>query len=182
MAADIYKLVENMTNPVKCKLLLEIHEKGKATAKQLAKTSDVPQATLYRYLKKMTKDGILEVVEENRIRNTIERVYAMVDDLGGDTKKMLEENNGRAYMHIITRGMMGIMQEFKEYTARDDIDILHDGSGLSVAPINVTLEEMEEAARKIGEIVAPLTKNAPTPERSLHNLCLIFTPPEKRSE
>ena len=48
------RLMECITNPVKCKLLLEIHSKGKATAKQLADIyTDIPQATLYRHLKKM---------------------------------------------------------------------------------------------------------------------------------
>ena len=47
------RLMECITNPVKCKLLLEIHSKGKATAKQLAHIyTDIPQATLYRHLKK----------------------------------------------------------------------------------------------------------------------------------
>lgn len=60
------RLMECITNPVKCKLLLEIHSKGKATAKQLADIyTDIPQATLYRHLKKMLSDGILQVVEEN---------------------------------------------------------------------------------------------------------------------
>lgn len=62
------RLMECITNPVKCKLLLEIHSQGKATAKQLADIyTDIPQATLYRHLKKMLSDGILQVVEETQV-------------------------------------------------------------------------------------------------------------------
>lgn len=47
------KLMDCITNPVKCKLLLEIHSQGKSTARQLSDTySDIPPATLYRHLKK----------------------------------------------------------------------------------------------------------------------------------
>lgn len=47
------QLMDCITNPVKCKLLLEIHARGKATAKYLADIyHDIPQATLYRHLKK----------------------------------------------------------------------------------------------------------------------------------
>ena len=47
------KLMDCITNPVKCKLLLEIHSQGKSTAKHLANIyNDIPQATLYRHLKK----------------------------------------------------------------------------------------------------------------------------------
>ncbi len=68
------RLMECITNPVKCKLLLEIHSQGKATAKQLADIyTDIPQATLYRHLKKMLSDGILQVVEETQVRGTVEK-------------------------------------------------------------------------------------------------------------
>ena len=66
------KIMECITNPVKCKLLLEIYSQGQATAKHLSDTlGDVPQATLYRNLKKMLSDGILKVVDETPIRGTI---------------------------------------------------------------------------------------------------------------
>lgn len=49
------KIMECITNPVKCKLLLEIYSQGQATAKHLSDTlGDIPQATLYRNLKSCT--------------------------------------------------------------------------------------------------------------------------------
>lgn len=51
-------VMDCFTHPIKCKLLLELYSAGKATAKQLAETyNDIPQATLYRHLKRMTNDG-----------------------------------------------------------------------------------------------------------------------------
>ncbi len=39
------KIMECITNPVKCKLLLEIYSQGQATAKHLSDTlGDIPQA------------------------------------------------------------------------------------------------------------------------------------------
>ena len=71
------KIMECITNPAKCKLLLEIYSKGQATAKHLSDTfGDIPQATLYRNLKKMLNDGILKVVDETQIRGTVEKSYA----------------------------------------------------------------------------------------------------------
>ena len=74
------KLMDCITNPVKCKLLLEIHSQGKSTAKHLANIyNDIPQATLYRHLKKMLSDGILQVVEETQVRGTVEKTYSLAD-------------------------------------------------------------------------------------------------------
>ncbi len=39
------KIMECITNPIKCKLLLEIYSQGQATAKHLSDTlGDIPQA------------------------------------------------------------------------------------------------------------------------------------------
>lgn len=90
------KIIECFANPIKCKLLFEISSKGRVTAKQLAEIhSDITHATLYRYLKKMTADGILKVVGENQIRGTVERVYAVAPDLSLDAKKWWRKTTGR---------------------------------------------------------------------------------------
>jgi len=174
------KMAECFANPIKCKLLIEISNKERATAKQLAETySDITHATLYRHLKKMTADGILKVVEENQIRGTVERVYAVSPDTSLDAKKMVEENNGQAYMMMFTQFMMGLTEEFREYASRPDINILQDGSGFTVAPVYVTTKELEAAIIEIGKIINPLVGNEKTPERDLHNIAIITTPPKK---
>ena len=93
------RLMECITNPVKCKLLLEIHSQGKATAKQLADIyNDIPQATLYRYLKKMLSDGIIQVVEETPVRGTVEKTYSLAHNINSDMETMVENNSGELYM------------------------------------------------------------------------------------
>ena len=173
-------IMECFTNPVKCKMLLEINVKGQLTAKELAEScGDIPQTSLYRHLKSMTESRIIKVVDEHQIRGTVEKVYAMADDLSASVKKMIEENNGQAYMLLFTQYMMGVMQEFKAYTAHEDIDILNDGSGFSLAPVYVTREELIAAMHQIGDILTRLVSNESTPERSLHNIGMIITPPKR---
>ena len=93
------KLMDCITNPVKCKLLLEIYSKGKTTAKHLADIyNDIPQATLYRHIKKMLSDGILQVVEETQVRGTVEKTYALAYDNNSNMENMVEENSGELYM------------------------------------------------------------------------------------
>ena len=48
-------MMECMTNPVACRMLLEVMSKERVTAKQLAEVNDdIPQTSLSRYLKNMT--------------------------------------------------------------------------------------------------------------------------------
>ena len=173
------RLLSYMSDPVKAKLILEINKQQQATAKQLAEIcSGIPQATLYRHLKRMLSDGILKVVSENRIRGTVEKVYAIGIDPGDDIEKMLRENDGEMYFQIITQQLLGILQEFQEYSTRAAIDILHDGSGILVTPVYATTEELTQAIIKINEVMASLYQNPADGERSLHNICIVTTPPK----
>ena len=83
----IDKIMDCIANPVKCKLLIEIYSHGQATAKYLSdKFDDIPQATLYRNLKKMLSDGLLKVIEETQVRGTVEKTYALAFDLNSSRK------------------------------------------------------------------------------------------------
>ncbi|MCC0640839.1 MULTISPECIES: helix-turn-helix domain-containing protein [unclassified Clostridioides] len=174
------KLMDCFINPVKCKLLLEIYSNKQTTAKQLAeKFKDISQATLYRYLDKMLKDNILKVVEENKIRGTVEKVYAVKSDIDDDAKKMINENSAEAYVQLFTQYMMAFMKEFYDYAKREEKDILKDGSVFSVCPIYANLEEITEVARKIGDILEPLRNNSSGEGRKMHSIGLIIAPPKE---
>ena len=174
------KLMECLSNPVMCRLLIEIEEQEQATAKKLAKIyPDIPQATLYRYLSRMLKDDVLKVVEENKIRGTIEKVYALNYALEIDKLDMLKENAGEDYFRIFTQYAMGIMREFQEYTERSDINIPADGSGFWSTPLYLSKKEVEEVAVKIQDVLNPLLENTPTGDRQLHNIDVIITPPKR---
>ena len=75
------KIMECISSPAKCRLLIEIMRRTEVTAKYLAeKCSDIPQTTLYRNLRRMTEDGILKIVGETPIRGTVEKTYALAFD------------------------------------------------------------------------------------------------------
>lgn len=177
------KIMDCFTHPIKCKLLLELYSAGKATAKQLAETyNDIPQATLYRHLKRMTNDGILKVVEENQIRGTIEKTYAVAIDLDAGGQALSGENAGDAYLQMFMQYVFGFIKQFQAYCKRPDIDILNDRSGFSLAPIYATDEELTTAIAEYVKIIQPLYQNKPAPGRKARTLGLIVSPPENYNQ
>ena len=75
-------IMEIVKHPAKCKLLLEILNCEQTTAKHLSETcSDIPPATLYRYLKKMTMDGILKRFNKAQFRFAVEKTYAIAIEI-----------------------------------------------------------------------------------------------------
>jgi len=173
------KIFSYLSDPIKAKLILEVYRMEQATTTQLAeKFSEIPQATLYRHIKKMLTDGILVVADETPVRGTVEKVYALGFDFEENNGVLMEENDGQVYLQMATLYMLGILDEFKEYAEKKDIDIAGDGSGLSLAPIYATADELAELLKKIGEALLPLMNNTPGDDRKLRNLCIIVTPPK----
>ena len=171
-------IMESVKHPVKCKLLLEILNCKQTTAKHLSETfSDIPTATLYRYLKKMTADGILKIINQTQVRGTIEKTYALAIDLKMEMSDILEKNSGEAYMQTFIQYMLGFAEQFQEYCKKDDIDIAKDKSGFSLAPLYLSDEELEDFMRSYLMITEKYKDNSATKDRKLRSIGLIIAPP-----
>ncbi len=168
--ADIIK------NPVKSKLLLEISRCKQTTAKHLAETfSDIPPATLYRYLKKMTSDGMLEVVRQTQIRGTTEKTYALAAGLRQELENM--STSGESYLLAFMQYMLGFAEQFQSYCGREEIDIQKDGSGFSTIPLYLSDQELEELVHSYQEIIARYQSNRAEKGKKLHSIGFIIAPP-----
>jgi DNA-binding Lrp family transcriptional regulator len=172
------KPMEYLTNPIKTKIVAEVTKQGQTTAKVLAeKIPSIPQATLYRYLKKMVTDGILKVSHERKVRNVTEKVYEIAFDLNADTEKMIEENDGEAYLGLFQQFSIGLLNEYSAYCAQDGIDILNDGSGFRISQFYATLDELKELSASIQKIIEPYTKLEHNTDRKTRLIATIITPP-----
>lgn len=174
------KLMDCITNPVKCKLLLEIYSQGKATAKHLSDTyNDIPPATLYRHLKKMLNDGILQVIDETQVRGTVEKTYALAFNINDGMEAMLAENSGELYMQYFMQYIMGFAKQFQQYCQSPNINIKEDMTGFSLAPLYLSDEELTALATNISQIIGAVINNEPKPNRKLRTIGIIISPAEK---
>lgn len=185
MALTTKELMECFINPNKSSILLTIQQLGTCTAKELmAQQPDIPQATLYRTLNQLTKKGILKVVSEKKVRAVVEKTYGLNDSFGLNIEAMLHENNGPAYFQLMSSFTLQLMAEFKTYSERPSIDIIHDGSGFSATPIYVNEEEIKDLAQEVANVVKPYQTKSTDPEtqQTLHTMAVIFTPPQSSSQ
>ena len=174
------KLMDCITNPVRCKLLLEIYSRGQATAKHLSDTyNDIPTATLYRHLKKMLTDGILKVVEETQVRGTVEKTYALAFNINKDMEEMLAENSGELYMQYFMQYIMGFAKQFQQYCQSPNIRIKEDMTGFSLSPLYLSDKELTTLVTDISHIISAAKNKTPGPDRKLRTIGVIVSPAEK---
>ncbi len=174
------KIMDYLVNPVTNKLLVELHFKEQATTKELSEIcNDIPQATLYRYLNRLLKDGMIKVVAENEVRGTIEKVYTLNVDLAKTTEEIKSSNDGEKLMYIVNTGIINILAEFREYIAKGNFDLRNDGITFAVSSFYASDEEYQEMMKKMGSIIQDVSGNKVTPQRKLRSLNLIITPPRE---
>lgn len=174
------KLMDCIANPVKCKLLLEIHSQGKATAKHLADTyHDIPQATLYRHLKKMLSDGILQVVEETQVRGTVEKTYSLAYDICSNMETMVEENSAELYMQYFMQYILGFAKQFQKYCQSPNINIKKDMTGFSLSPLYLSDDELTSLVTDISQIISTVKNNEPDSTRKLRTIGVIVSPADR---
>lgn len=153
------------------------------TPQQLAERMDkVPQATLYRQLNKLAKEGVIYVAEERPVRGTVEKVYAVNPPsvaLGpGDLAKASRED----LMRYFTNFVISLLADFAAYSRQPHPDMLRDGAGFSQVSLYLNDDELRQMSVALSQLLLPYIANQPTADRRRRVFTTILIPsPEENS-
>lgn len=168
-----------LIHPVRLRIVLAL-EGGKMTSQQIAlKLPDVAQASLYRHIKELVAAEILKVVEENPVRGTVEKVYAVAEENAQFTPEDLANFTREDHLRYFTAFLGTLLGQFRTYLQQETIDLTADGAAYNSAPLNLTDEEFQQLKQQMYGLLIPLTENEATPERRRRTLSMIMIP-EKR--
>ncbi|MFK2826589.1 helix-turn-helix domain-containing protein [Bacillus sp. B190/17] len=96
----------------------------KLTVQQLGENlQDIPQATLYRHLKRMLHAKVIEVVEENPVRGAVEKVYALPKSSGSISAEEISNWNVEEHMDSFMKFFSIVLADFERYIAQEDFDL-----------------------------------------------------------
>src|SRR4051794_12982276 len=71
--------VDVILHPIRMRIIQSLINQQR-TAQQLKELlPDIPQASLYRHLKRLVEAGVIHIIDEIPNRGTIERVYSLQD-------------------------------------------------------------------------------------------------------
>jgi DNA-binding transcriptional ArsR family regulator len=161
-ALDARAHIEVVLHPTRIRILQEVAGR-KLTVRQIAELlSDVPQTTLYRHLKILVQAEQLKVVEERPVRGTMEKLYALGDNLGligPETAREMSVDDWMAACKLFAGSVLG---DFSRYLRRADAEPVGDLAGMRKYSLELTHEEF---GRLLGAISALIREAGEVPRK-----------------
>jgi hypothetical protein len=146
------------------------------TSRQIAlEVPEVPQASLYRHIKKLVTAGVLVVVEERPVHGTVERVYQVDPAMVWVDRRKLSSNRDQSVRYFEVY-LSSLRHAFARYTAQPVFDLNKDAVTFFTEFAYLTDEEQAAFNRHVRDLIAGLKRNAPTPGRRRRNLTFMALP------
>jgi len=173
------KKADLFLHPIRLRIITAISP-HRMTAKDIAHTMpEVPLTTLYRNINALVEGGIIRIVEENQIRGTVERVYALsgipsltADDLRG----MSKEDCQQAFSVYLSTLMSDAKRYLDGKPDNKEINLLQDGVVVSKIELYLTADENRVLNERIQKIIMEAGQNEPSPTRRRHAFSYLVLP------
>ena len=185
MSINTNTIMDLLSKPYKLQIVQTIMDRGQCTAKELMDIHNtIPQATLYRTLNSLVDDEILFVAKEQMVRALIQKVYSVNPELRSKENSILEENDGAGYFKLFSSFVMTLLKEFQDYSQKESINILEDGSGFHAIPIYASTKDLQEIGQQFGNIIKnyQLKNTKISSNQKYHLMATIITPPKETAE
>lgn len=136
----------------------------------------VPQATLYRHLNRLLKEGFISVVEENQVRGIVEKVYSLVGKSIEEANKEAAEMNTDDHKQYFFTFLLGLMDELEHYFEADGCDVHKDGLSYTRGKYFMTDEEYSVFLKDLSNLFGRVISNTPSPGRKARTFGLVIIP------
>ncbi|PFA62869.1 transcriptional regulator [Bacillus sp. AFS015802] len=165
-------------HPVRMRIIQHL-SKGAATVHELKEwMTDVPQATLYRHLNRLTKNKIIHIIDERKIRGAVEKTYALQEDSPYMTVEDLQQLSGEEHLKLFMTFLSSVTGQARSYLLNDP-DIARDYFGYSQLDLYLTPEELKELTEGMNELLSKFKSNRPTDENEKISLIQMLIPEPK---
>jgi DNA-binding HxlR family transcriptional regulator len=136
----------------------------------------VPQATLYRHLNILLKEGFISIVETNQVRGTVEKIYCLNGVSMEEVNKEAAEMTPNDHKQYFLTYLLGLMDELEHYFDVEGIDIQKDGLSYTRGKYFMTDEEYMAFLQDLSSLFGRVIGNTPSPERKARTFGLVIIP------
>lgn len=175
-------IAEVVLHPVRLRIVQQLGGRQLTTSELRSALPDVTQATLYRHVAALIDAEIVTVVDERRVRGTVERTLALGDRMAhvghDDLAAMSDAELRNAFITFL--GALG--ESFDKFIGDDDRS-LRDYLGFGTTPLYVTTDDLADIQSRLADILAPYrTDTGDDRMRITLTTAVIPVPPGTASE
>jgi DNA-binding transcriptional ArsR family regulator len=170
--------VDVILNPVRIRVIQYVAHNQPVTVAQIAKAlPDVSKATLYRHMRILTENGILQVVGAEKIRGTFEQSYSLnkgkINATGQESRSELQA--------LVYSMLTKLIAEFTEYFSRDLISPVKDKLFLSTNTFSLDNDDFDSFTQEVFAIIEKYSQ-FPVKENSKTRLITVVSSPAPQEE
>lgn len=167
-------------HPVRMKIVQTLIGKKELNVQQIqARLKEVPQASLYRHLNKLLEADVIQVVKENQIRGTVEKIYSLNENEQSNIED-LQKLSKDEHLNLFITFMTHVLGQYETYLQQEEIDLVKDGVSYRQAMIYLTDQERQEFITELSQVFMKVIENEPTNERRALNISTIMIPDPKK--
>ena len=176
------KKADLILHPVRLRILTALMGRQMTAQALAAALPDVAQATLYRHINRLAEGGVLVVVEENPVRGTVEKVYALAEDQAHLSAEDMANLSKDDHMRMFTTFVTRLLHDFSHYLeSHETVDPAVDGVGYQQIPLYLSEEELGQFAQEINAALLPYVNLEPTPQRRRRIFTSVMMPDDTPS-
>ena len=165
-------------HPIRMRIIQHL-SKGSATVNELKEwMADVPQATLYRHLNRLTENEIIYVIQERKIRGAVEKTYAMQEDSPYMSVEELNQLSGEEHLKLFMTFLSSVTGQARSYLLNHP-NPEEDSFGYNQLDLYLTPDELEELNEGMNELLSKYKSNRPSKENDKISLIQMLIPDSK---
>ncbi|MDR7002734.1 helix-turn-helix domain-containing protein [Neobacillus niacini] len=170
-------------HPIRMRIIQCLINDQRLTTQQIQELlTDVPQATLYRHLRKLENAHVIEVVEEHKIRGTVEKVYGMKEEGANITINDLKKMTPEQHMELFIKFISSLLGDFQRYINQDYYDLVEDGISFRQLHLQLSDSEFNEMLGKVRNVYSEYLQNEPSQDRRRRIISTITMPDAGKSK
>ncbi len=166
------ELLKTLSNPVKIRIMQYVQENDTVTTKQIAeKLTDIPTATLYRHINTMLTEEILIIVEERKVRGSLERSIAI-------NKQMLVSVGNEGIAGAAYQFFMNLFLQFRQYEEKGNCDPLKDMLSMRTCMLKLTDEQFYKLFDEWKDVIEKYQKEEDIIHGKMRSISFVSAPTE----
>jgi Helix-turn-helix domain len=156
---------ELIIHPIRLRIIEALQQQTLTTLQLAARLPDVPQATLYRQIKRLVAGGVLAVAGESLVNGIVERAYTLCEAAGHFSREEFAAIPPEDHARYFSIFLGALMTWMDRYLRQESYDTTAEGMTYFQVAMHLTDEEAQRFRIDLLDLVGRAGSAGPGPGR-----------------